>query len=418
MSLLHDRAAAQERDQLDPLQFAKELYAPVKEGSSYFCSNSLGLPPKSVEGMLGELFKKWAGDGVEGWFEGEGNWYEFPQRLRSLLAQVVGAYADEVTVMNSLTVNLHLLLASFYRPKGKRIKILMRMPLFPSDHYAVKSHLALRGIDPEQALLLLRPAQGRDSVTLEEIRECLEREGEEIALVLIDGVNYLTGELSDIKEIVQLAHEYGALAGCELAHAAGNVLLALHDWNVDFAYGCSYKYLCGGPGAPGWIFVHRSHHGEELPRLTGWWGVEPKMRFEMREEFIPHQGAAAMELSTPSIVAMMPLRASLEVFNEVGMKAIRQKSVQLTQYLYDLLEEALVSKKEAGFRILTPRVAERRGCQLSLHLPGYGEACLRALSQAGVICDLRRTDVIRIAPFPLYNSFEEALRVGQVIRKI
>ncbi len=389
-------------DAEDPLQPIRERFNLPKE-KLYLCNNSLGLPPISAFTLMQEQLQRWAQVGVEGWFEEKAGWYTlFDNRLRGALARLLGAQEAEVIVMNSLTVNLHLLLVSFYRPTSNRYKILIESPIFPSDLYAIKSHLALHGWDPEKALIILEPRAGEYTLRHEDIEDALLRESSSLALVYFSSVNFLTGQVLDTQAITRKAKDVGAIVGFDLAHAAGNIPLQLHEWGVDFAVGCSYKYLCSGPGGPGLAYVHADHHEKKLFRLSGWWGNDPETRFQMQlqPEFIPFGGASSWQVSTPSILSMAPLIASLEIFDEIGMEAFRKKSEKLTTFL--LQELAKLSSDK--FTIITPT---ERGCQLSLLFKEDAENTLHRLEAEGVICDFRPPNILRVTPSPLYTSFAE-----------
>jgi kynureninase len=404
---------AQQLDADDPLaRFRKEFLFPQHQGESvvYLCGNSLGLQPRHVSEAVMRELADWADYGVEGHFHAEHPWFSYHERFAPLLSHLVGAEPIEAVMMNSLTVNLHLLMVSFYRPTPQRYKILIESPVFPSDRYAVLSQLWFRGHDPADGLIEV------ERTDVESIRAVLEREGQSIALVFLSGVNYLTGEFIDMHRITQLAHEHGALAAYDLAHAVGNVPLRLHDWNVDFAAWCSYKYLNGGPGAVGGAFVHERHGRDvRLPRFAGWWGNDPAVRFTMPEAFVPQPGAAGWQVSNAPVLSMAACVPSLELFYEAGMSALRLKSVALTGFLEELLD-----RLPAGhFEILTPRDPERRGCQLSLRvLRGGAKALAQRLEQQGIICDFREPDVIRVAPVPLYNTFTDCWRLAAGLSEI
>ena len=334
--------------------------------------------------------------------------------LTHYTAEIVCALDKEVVVMNSLTVNLHLLMVSFYQPRGKRKKILIENNAFPSDRYAVKSQLKFHGNHPKDDLIILQPDQGK-IITTEWILDCFNHHGDEIALAWIGGVNYYTGQAFDMEAITRKAHEYGCLVGFDLAHAAGNLQLKLHDWDVDFAVWCGYKYLNGGPGAPSGVFIHERHFDKpDIPRFEGWWGHDKSTRFQMPDEFIPMETAEAWQLSNPPIFSMAPLLASLEIFHEAGIEKIRTKSEELTSYLEDLLENELEDKIE----IITSKSREDRGCQLSLQLKDTFPKIMEKLHQNGILADWREPDVIRVAPVPLYNSFEDCFQFVERIKKI
>ncbi len=357
----------------------------------------MGLQPITVAAALAQELEDWKHLGVEGHFKGKNPWKDYHEFLTQQMAHVVGAKPIEVVVMNNLTVNLHLMMVSFYRPTAERYKILIEASAFPSDQYAVKSQLLFYGFDPATTLIELK--------TGENIEELLEREGESIALILLGGVNYYTGQFFDLEKITELGHKHGCIVGFDLAHAAGNALLKLHDWNVDFACWCNYKYLNGGPGCVAGCFVHeRFAHDEKLPRFAGWWGHDKANRFKMGPDFKAIPGAEGWQLSNPSIFGMAPLKASLDIFYEAKIENLRAKSVLLTGYLEFLL---------AGrCEIMTPKNAEERGCQLSIR--AKSKKVHDALTAGGVICDWREPDCIRVAPVPLYNMFMDVYRFAKI----
>jgi kynureninase len=413
---------ASEADKADPLaSFRDRFLLPLDSQGDpkiYLCSNSLGLQPRAVREVIEHDLKNWGDLGVDGHFHGDRPWYTYQEELRQPHANLVGALPDEVVLMNGLTVNLHLMLETFYRPKEKRSRILLDGPTFPSDLYAVQSHLKLRGRAPAHDLVSLSAADGK-TLSTEEIEDYLEKHGSEIAIVLWSGVNFLSGQAFDVERIATAARKQGCVFGLDLAHAVGNVPLKLHDWDVDFAVWCNYKYICAGPGAIAGCFVH-ARHGQNLGmlRLAGWWGNDPAKRFQMQlePEFQPKPGADGWQISNPSVLAMAPLRAALPIFADAGMSRLRAKSIALTGYLEYLLDRLPAGK----FDITTPRDPAARGCQLSLAFRQDSEDMLRRLKEQGVICDFRKPNVIRAAPAPLYNTFadvhkfvgllEEALR--------
>jgi kynureninase len=356
----------------------------------------------------------WARLAVEGHFRGRSPWYGYHDLFRETGARLVGASPGEVVMMNSLTVNLHLMMVSFYRPTEPRRRILMEWPAFPSDLYAIQTHLRSHGLDPEDALLIIRPREHEQVIRTEDIEATLDEHGPSIALILMSGVNYYTGQVLDMQAITELGHRHGCRVGFDLAHAAGNVPMRLHDWDVDFAAWCSYKYLNAGPGAIAGCFVHQRHGRDgSLPRLAGWWGNDPETRFRMHleERFVPQRGADGWQVSNPPILAMAPLRASLDLFDEIGMEALRAKSRQLTGYLRYLIEQ-----HPAGwFDIITPREPEAHGCQLSILLHDRPRQRFEALQRAGVVCDYREPNVIRVAPVPLYNTFQDVWRFADTL---
>ncbi len=413
-----DRSYAQDLDREDPLRaFRDRFHIPQNPDGTpkiYFCGNSLGLQPKTTRACLDEELKIWAEKGVEGHFEEPYPWYSYHEPLQEPLARVVGARPSEVVAMNSLTTNLHLLMTTFYRPTNRRYKILIEAGAFPSDLYAVQSQALLHGFDPREAIIQAAPHEGEHTLDTEQILELIAHHADDLALVLFGGVNYYTGQFFDLKAITEAGHNAGARVGFDLAHAAGNVPLKLHDWGPDFAAWCSYKYMNSGPGAVSGIFVH-DRHGDapELPRFAGWWGTDPATRFQMGTTFTPQKGAAGWQLSNAPVLSMAALRASLEIFDDATMAALREKSETLTTYLQALLEDI----PHSPFQIITPSTIDARGCQLSILAPGLADQIDQALQAAGVVCDVRRPDVIRVAPVPLYNTFDEVWRFADILRR-
>ncbi|HEX4824749.1 MAG TPA: kynureninase [Candidatus Polarisedimenticolaceae bacterium] len=413
---------AKRLDERDPLARFRERFEipPVL----YVNGNSLGLMPKAARTRVIQELDDWSRLGVEGHFQAKTPWFSYHEIFRESGAALVGARPGEVVMMNGLTVNLHLMMASFYRPDAKRHKILIEDGAFPSDTYAMESQLAVHGFDPVEGLIRQRPRDGETTLRTEDVVATIEARGDEIALVLLPGVQYYTGQLLDMPAITAAAQARGCIAGWDLAHAAGNVPLALHDWNVDFAVWCSYKYLNAGPGAVGGCFVHERHGADaKLPRLAGWWGNDPATRFRMDAErtFVPRAGADGWQLSNPPILAMAPLAASLEIFSEAGMQSLRTKSLALTGYLEWLIRgdsfrnSRGVSEAVPSFELITPSDPAARGCQLSLRVLDEPKIVLRALEAAGVVADHRPPDVIRVAPVPLYNTFHEVWRLARVL---
>lgn len=400
---------ARQLDAVDPLcNFRDRFHFPRRHDGSpfrYLCGHSLGLQPKTVRGLIEQELDDWANLGVEGHFEGSTPWFSYHEIFRESGARLVGARPGEVVMMNSLTINLHLMLATFYQPKGARRKILIECPAFPSDLFAVQTHLRHRGADPASDLLIARPRAGEHLLHLADIEKLLDRHGNEISVVLWNGVNFFSGQFFDLQRLTRLAHAHGCIMGLDLAHAAGNVVLDLHDWDVDFAVWCSYKYLNSGPGAVAGCFVHEKHGDNfDLPRLAGWWGTDPATRFQMDDgTFVPQPGAEGWQVSNPPIFSLAPLRVSLAFFDEAGMPALRAKSEKLTGYLLDLLQQ----HAGTAFDIITPFRPEERGCQLSLLVHREPRKLFDALHAAGMLCDFRAPNVIRVAPVPLYNSFED-----------
>jgi len=409
------RAAA--FDAADPLRELREefLIPPHGDGPMhYFVGNSLGLQPRAAREIVEEELERWAKLAVEGHFRGERPWMRFHENVREDLAGIVGALPSEVVAMNTLSVNLHLLMVSFYRPTATRRAILIEQGAFPSDRYAVESQIRFHGGDPAVDLIELAPDQANGLFSDQAIEDVLRREGHRIALVLWPGVQYRTGQAFDLARIARLAHEQGCTVGFDLAHSVGNVPLNLHDANADFAVWCHYKYLNAGPGAIGGAFVHERHCRADVPRFAGWWGNDPKTRFLMADHFDPSPGADAWQLSNPPILALAPLLASLRLFRRAGMPALREKSLALTGYLERLIRAHLSDVLE----ILTPAEPARRGCQLSLRVRDgreAGRALFEHLAAHGVLGDWREPDVIRISPVPLYNGFIDVLRFAQVV---
>ena len=406
-----DEARALALDATDPLSALRDefLIPPHGDGEqAYFCGNSLGLQPRAVRAALERELDSWATRAVEGHFEGEHPWMRVQDELTPTLAALIGAEPAEVVAMNALTINLHLMMASFYRPTPERRAILIEQGAFPSDRHAVLGQLALHGYDPQDALIEVAPDDDGLFSTAA-FAEVLAAQGHRIALVLLPGVQYLSGQVFDLRALSELAHRQGCCVGFDLAHAVGNVPLALHDSHCDFAVWCSYKYLNGGPGAPGGCFVHARHAHTPRPRLAGWWGHEAATRFRMAPEFVPEAGARGWQVSNPPILALAPLRASLEPFRRVGIARLRERSLRLTGYLEMLIRTRL----ERVLEIRTPADPAQRGCQLSLRVRGgraAGRALFEHLVAQGVIGDWREPDAIRLAPVPLYNRHSDCLR--------
>jgi kynureninase len=383
---------------------------------AYFAGNSLGLQPRAAPAAVKQELDVWADLAVEGWFEGVQPWLTSADELRPSLARLVGADVEEVVAMNTLTVNLHLLMVTFYRPTAERCRIVVEAAAFPSDVHAVASQVRQHGFDPETAVVRLRPREGEPVLRTEDIVAEFERQRGAVALVLLGGVNYLTGELVEIAEVTAAGHDIGAVVGWDLAHAVGNVPLELSAWDVDWAAWCHYKYVNAGPGGPAGAFVHERHGSDaSLPRLAGWWGNDPATRFRMDPRFVPRSGAVGWQVSTPPVLAFAPLRASLALFDDVGMMALRERSLRLTGYLESLLD---VVTAERQAQILTPRDPARRGCQLSLSVPDARTLSTRLRAEHGVICDMREPDVIRLAPVPLYSSYHDCWRAATALREL
>jgi len=421
MQFSADQSFAKELDAEDPLRrFREKFYLPVaKDGDPliYFAGNSLGLMPKSAREVVDQELDDWAKLGVDAHLNAKTPWYTYHEPLREPTARIVGAKPVEVICMNSLTMNLHLMMATFYRPTKSRFKILMEDPAFPSDTYAIKTQIRHHGLEPKDALVLANPRKGEFTARTEDIINLIEENRDALAIVWIAGVNFFTGQLFDIPTITKAAQKHGIVAGFDLAHAVGNVPLSMHDWNVDFAVWCTYKYLNAGPGAIAGAYLHERHAtNTRLPRLAGWFGNDPNTRFQMQlePEFIPVASADAWQVSNPPIFSMAPLRASLAIFDDAGgMNPLREKSANLTGYLEFLLNQ-LGSKK---FSVITPREPSARGCQLSILAHENPKELFKELGAAGVKCDFREPNVIRAAPTPLYNTFEEVWRFAQILGK-
>ena len=409
-------AAAAALDAGDPLApFAHQFHHPHDDSGRraiYLCGHSLGLQPKAAAAWVEQELADWRDLAVGAHHRGTRPWLGYHERFAAPLADLAGAAPAEVVAMNSLTVNLHLLLVSFFRPAGGRDCILIEKSAFPSDRYAICSQLEFHGLDPQRHLIEVAPRPGESGLRTADLAEAIERAGSRLALALLPGVQYLTGQCLDVAPLAAAARSAGAAVGLDLAHAIGNTPLRLHDWNVDFAVWCSYKYLNGGPGAIGGAFVHERHaRSFALPRFAGWWGHDKHTRFAMGPQFRPMAGAEGWQVSNPPILAAAPLLASLEIFRQAGMARLRAKSLALTAFLRDSIESLLPGRVE----ILTPREPEAHGCQLSLRLPGDGERCFERLTAAGVVGDWREPDVLRLAPVPAYNSFADALRAAQAL---
>jgi kynureninase len=402
---------AREMDARDPMtKYREQFHFPkAADGTNavYLCGHSLGLQPKRVREYIDQELQDWAELGVEAHFHGKHPWMPYHRLLTEQTARIVGAKPVEVVVMNSLTVNLHLMMVSFYRPTRERHKIVIEGSAFPSDQYAVKSQIQFHGFDPKRSLIELTPRAGEATIRQDDIEALIEREGDAIALIMLGGVNYSSGQAFDMQAITRAGHAKGCVVGFDLAHAAGNLLLNLHDWDVDFAVWCSYKYLNGGPGCVGGCFVHERHaHATNRPRFAGWWGRDAESRFRMGPDFHPMEGAEGWQLSNPSILAMAALRASMDIFDEAGMERLRGRSLSLTGYMEFLLDH----RRSSRFSVITPRDPAQRGAQLSLRIPQGGRAVCERLISQGILCDWREPDILRVAPVPLYNSYGDVYR--------
>lgn len=417
MTDLLSRAHAVALDAADPLRHLRDDFVfPQHAGQdqTYFVGNSLGLQPRGARAMVAEVLDQWGALAVEGHFTGPTQWLTYHQLVRDGLARVVGAQPGEVVAMNTLSVNLHLMMASFYRPTPERGAILIEAGAFPSDRHAVESQLRLHGLDPATQLIEVEADQPNGTVSMAAIADAIARHGPRLALVLWPGIQYRTGQAFELGEIVRLARAQGAMVGFDLAHAVGNIALTLHDDGADFAVWCHYKYLNAGPGAVGGCFVHARHANSDLPRMAGWWGHEQQSRFRMEPQFVPSPGAEGWQLSNPPVLALAPLRASLELFDQAGMPALRAKSEQLTGHL----EQLIHARVPQVLQIVTPAEPAQRGCQLSLRVAGgraQGRSLFEYLQSVGVLGDWREPDVIRIAPVPLYNRFSDLHRLVEQV---
>ncbi|MCC9165241.1 kynureninase [Pontibacter harenae] len=419
MNYQNTLAFAQEQDQQDPLKHFKDrFYAPQinRQDAIYFCGNSLGLQPKSAQMYIDNEMYKWANLAVEGHFKGEEPWFNYHELLKAGTARVVGAKESEVVVMNQLTVNLHLMLVSFYRPQGKRYKIIVEGGAFPSDQYALETQTRFHGYDPDEAVVEIFPREGEHTLRTEDIIQTIKDNAEELALVMMGGINYYTGQVFDMEAITKAGHEVGAIVGFDLAHAAGNIQMDLHNWDVDFAVWCTYKYLNSGPGGTSGVFVHERHgNSADLHRFAGWWGHNAEERFQMKKGFMPMAGAEGWQVSNGQILPLAVHRASLEIFDEAGMDNLRAKSEKLTSYLEYLIDDLKADK--SVLEVITPRDPKARGCQISLLVKQNARQLFDTLMAAGIIVDYREPNVIRVAPTPLYNSFEEVYQFSDILRE-
>lgn len=410
---------AQKLDVQDQLsRYRSKFYIPTDENGKpwlYFCGNSLGLQPKKTSKAIQQELQDWASLGVEGHFEAKNPWMPYHEFLTDAMANLVGAKPIEVVVMNTLTTNLHLAMVSFFLPKAKRTKIIIESDAFPSDRYAVESQLRYHDLDPKEHLLEWKPREGEELLHMEDLENLVATHKDEVALLLIGGVNYYTGQFFNLKKIAKIGHNAGAKVGIDLAHGVGNIQPDLHDSDVDFAVWCTYKYLNSGPGSLGGLFVHEKHaRNNAMKRFTGWWGHNKKTRFNMRHDFDAILGAEGWQLSNPPILSMAAIKASLEIFNEVGMKALRDKSIKLTGYMEELLNEL----GQDVIRIITPSSIEERGCQLSIQVKNADKTLHQKLHRNNVITDWREPDVIRVAPVPLYNSYEDVYNFVQILKSL
>jgi len=416
----NSQAFAKALDAADPLkEFRSKFFIPQHNGNDavYFTGNSLGLQPKTVIDRINSELEDWAALGVIGHHKARKPWLSYHEQFAAPVAKIVGAHPEEVVVMNQLTVNLHLLLTTFYRPTKDRYKIICEAKAFPSDQYALQSQVKLHGLDSNDAIIEVAPREGEYIIRTEDILAAIDKHGASIALVMFGGVNYYSGQVFDMSTITKTAHNVGAYAGFDLAHAAGNIEMSLHDWEVDFACWCSYKYLNSGPGSVAGAFIHQKHASNTLlPRLAGWWGTNKGTRFLMGPEFDPIPTAEGWQLSNAPVLSMAAHKAAVEIFDQAGMNALVKKSKRLTGFLFHILDEINQSQDHKVIQLITPR--DGHGCQVSMLMLEKGREIFDALIDEGVIADWREPNVIRIAPVPLYNTFEDVWRFGHIISKI
>lgn len=415
MQYQNSLAFAQQLDKEDKLaSFRNQFHLLKKDGKDvvYLCGNSLGLQPKTAKAAIEQELNDWAQYGVEGHFDGKNPWMYYHHFLTKSEARIAGAKPSEVIVMNNLTANLHLMMVSFYRPTKTRYKILMEASAFPSDQYAMETQARFHGLNPDEAIIELKPRNGEYTIRTEDILATIHQHKDDLAIVMMGGVNYYTGQAFDMQAITKAAHEVGAIAGFDLAHAAGNLHLQLHDWDVDFAVWCTYKYLNSGPGGTSGVFVNERHgKNPELVRFAGWWGHDEKERFQMKKGFKPMEGAAGWQLSNAQIFPMAIHKASLEIFDAAGIENLRAKSKMLTAYL-----EFILSDYAEHLTVITPKNADERGCQLSIIVKENGKKLFDYLTENNIMPDWREPDVIRMSPVPLYNSFEDVYKIGEALK--
>ena len=407
------------QDELDPLKsYRNQFHFPSfhEKKMIYYTGNSLGLQPISTKKYIDQELNDWAKWGVEGHFHAQRPWMPYHEFITEKAAKIVGGKNNEVVVTHSLTTNLHLLMVSFYRPTKTRFKILCEKKAFPSDQYALQSQAKFHGYQPEEAIVEIGPRDGEYTIREEDVLAKIEELGESLAMIMIGGVNYFTGQVFPMKEITAAGHKVGATVGFDLAHGAGNIPVSLHDWNVDFAAWCGYKYLNSGPGGSSGLFIHERHvKNKDLIRFAGWWGHDKNDRFLMPDKFNPIPTAEAWQLSNAPVLSMAAHLASLDIFDEVGMDALREKSIQLTNYQEFIINDINERNSHINLEIITPKDTSKRGCQLSIVAHGQGKSLFEKLSANGVVADWREPNVIRIAPVPLYNSFEDAFDFGKII---
>lgn len=410
---------AKEQDKKDELSYLREqFYIPKSKNENdclYFTGNSLGLQPKTTKLYIQKELDEWAELGVEGHFEAKIPWTKYHESLSEKMAKIVGAKPIETVVMNTLTTNLHLLMVSFYKPNKNKYKIVIESDAFPSDRYAVESQLKFHGFEPKEALIEWKPRKNEELLNIEDLKKIIDEQGNEIALLLIGGLNYYTGQYLDIKKIAEIGHSKKCIVGVDLAHAAGNIKLNLHESGVDFAAWCTYKYLNSGPGSMAALFVHEKHaYNKSLPRFSGWWNHNKKTRFNMRVPFDVMPGAEGWQLSNPTILSMAAIRASVDMFDKVGMDALRKKSEKLTGYFEYLINQINTDR----IRIITPKKTEERGCQLSIQVKNANKNLHKKLIENNIITDWREPDVIRCAPTPMYNSFSDVYKMVETLKKL
>ena len=415
MNFSYGESFAHKMDEQDSLKkLRNQFHIPLeyqRDQPIYFCGNSLGLQTKKAEKYVQQEIENWKLMGVKGHTKGDTPWFPYHEYLTEYTCELAGSLPSEVVVMNSLTVNIHLLMVSFYRPTKKRYKILIEDHAFPSDRFAIESQVRFHGFSPDKAIVTMKSVSGKPCITTEEILDYINREKDNLGMIFMGGVNYFTGQVFDMKTITEAGHEAGCIVGFDLAHGTGNVILQLHDWNVDFAAWCSYKYLNGGPGCLSGVFIHENHHGNtELPRFNGWWGHNKNTRFNSENSFDSLIGAEGWQCSNPPIFPLASLRASMELFHLTGIKSLREKSKLLTSYLYFLL-------KDLSLEIITPISDHERGCQVSISLGKRGWKVFQELTKKGVVADWREPNVIRIAPVPFYNTFYEVWKFSKLLKE-
>ncbi len=420
MTFENNLAFANQLDEQDSLNhFREQFYIPVINGNEciYFTGNSLGLQPKTTQEYVVNELEDWANFGVEGHFHATNPWFSYHEMFPQQVAKIVGALPEEVVVMNQLTVNLHLLMTTFYRPTKERFKIICEAKAFPSDQYAFESQVKLHGFNPDEAIIEVTPREGEYSIRTEDIIATIEKHNKSIALVLFSGVNYYTGQVFNMSSITKAAHNVGAYCGFDLAHAAGNIELHLHDWDVDFACWCSYKYLNSGPGGVAGAYIHQKHFtNKSLQRLAGWWGQNKTNRFKMEKGFDPIETAEGWQLSNAPILSMAAHKASLDIFEDAGIENLVAKGKQLSDYLFFIIEELNSTLSKKAIEIITPK--NEKGCQVSMLMLQKGKEVFETLKQNGVLADWREPNVIRIAPVPLYNTFKEIYHFGEIVKRI